>query len=306
MSNVTLFSKQELPDFLQNAGVSELTKQIAGRARVKRIVPKNGIFRKVVGGEEMGKVKGNLDVVIINTLPQVGRIFYAQAWSADAEPTSPDCFSNDGRSPDPKANNPQSSRCDSCDQNTKGSGQGQSKACRYSRRIAVLLAEDFDTNLEGEVYQMNLASKSLFGAGDANNAHTFESYAKYLSSNGRSIDQIVTQISFNENNDNQSVLFTPTRYINRHEYEISQRVADTPETKALISMTPSQADGVVKKPVAIEAPVPTPTPRPAPKAVVEEEEVEEPVKRPSKKVEPAEVPAKKNLASVVSAWSSED
>ena len=305
MSNVTLFSKQELPDFLQNAGVSELTKQIAGRARVKRIVPKNGIFRKVVGGEEMGKVKGNLDVVIVNTLPQVGRIFYAQAWSADAEPTAPDCFSNDGRSPDPKANNPQSSRCDSCDQNTKGSGQGQSKACRYSRRIAVLLAEDFDTNLEGEVYQMNLASKSLFGAGDANNAHTFESYAKYLSSNGRSIDQIVTQISFNENNDNQSVLFTPTRYINRHEYEVSQRVADTPETKALISMTPSQADGVVKKPVAIEAPVPTPTPKPVPKAVVEAE-VEEPVKRPSKKVESTEVPAKKNLASVVSAWSSED
>ena len=161
MSNVTLFSKQELPDFLQNAGVSELTKQIAGRARVKRIVPKNGIFRKVVGGEEMGKIKGNLDVVIINTLPQVGRIFYAKAWAADAEPTAPDCFSNDGRTPDPKANNPQSSRCDSCDQNTKGSGQGQSKACRYSRRIAVLLAEDFDTNLEGEVYQMNLASKSL-------------------------------------------------------------------------------------------------------------------------------------------------
>ena len=90
MSNVTIFSKQELPDFLQNAGVSELTKQIAGRARVKRIVPKNGIFRKVVGGEEMGKVKGNLDVVIVNTLPQVGRIFYAQAWSADAEPTAPD------------------------------------------------------------------------------------------------------------------------------------------------------------------------------------------------------------------------
>ena len=126
-----------------------------------------------------------------------------------------------------------------------------------------------------------------------------------MSSNGRSIDQIVTQISFNENNDNQSVLFTPTRYINRHEYEVSQRVADTPETKALISMTPSQADGVVKKPVAIEAPVPTPTPKPVPKAVVEAE-VEEPVKRPSKKVESTEVPAKKNLASVVSAWSSED
>ena len=97
------------------------------------------------------------------------------------------------------------------------------------------------------------------------------------------------------------MLFTPTRYINRHEYEVSQRVADTPETKALISMTPSQADGVVKRPMVIEAAKPAA----APKAVVEAE-VEEPVKRPSKKAEPAEVPAKKNLASVVSAWSSED
>lgn len=303
MSNIALFN-QDVPDFLRDAGVSELTKQLAGRARVKRIVPKNGIFRKVVGGEEMGKVKGNLNVIIVNAAPNVGRIFYAKAWSQEAEPTSPDCFSNDGRSPDVSASNPQSSRCDNCNQNTKGSGQGQSKACRYSRRIAVLLEEDFNTNLDGEVYQMNLASKSLFGESNGDNTHTFESYTKYLGSNGKSIDHVVTQISFNEDNDNQSVLFAPTRHINRHEFEVSQAVANTPETKALITMTPSQADGVTKKaaaPLVLEAAKPMPV-----KVVEEEVEVEEPVKRPStKKVETAEVPAKKNLASVVSAWSSE-
>ena len=48
MSNLALVS-QELPDFLRNAGVSELTKQLAGKTGVKRIVPKNGIFRKIVG-----------------------------------------------------------------------------------------------------------------------------------------------------------------------------------------------------------------------------------------------------------------
>jgi hypothetical protein len=91
---------EDLPDFLQTAGVSALTKQLAGKTGVKRIVPKNGIFRKTVGGEEMGKVKGNLDVIIVNASPAVGRIFYAKAWSPDAEPTAPDCFSNDGRTPD--------------------------------------------------------------------------------------------------------------------------------------------------------------------------------------------------------------
>ena len=179
MSNLTILS-QDLPDFLQTAGVSELTKQLAGKSGVKRIVPKNGIFRKTVGGEEMGKIKGNLNAIVVNASPAVGRIFYAKAWSPDAEPTAPDCFSNDGRVPDEGSANKQAERCDNCTQNTKGSGMGNSKACRYSRRIALVLEEDFGTSLEGEVYQMNLASKSLFGDGAGDNTHTFENYSKYL------------------------------------------------------------------------------------------------------------------------------
>ena len=288
MSNIVL--SQDLPDFLQQQGVSELTKQLAGRSGIKRIVPKNGIFRLVVGGEEMGKIKGDLNAVIVNAAPKVGRIFYAKAWSADAEPTAPDCFSNDGNTPDAKAANPQARNCNDCPQNVKGSGQGQSKACRYSRRIAVLLEQDFGTNLEGEVYQMNLASKSLFGDG-GNGTFTFENYTKYLSSNGKSIDYVVTRISFNEDNDNQSVLFNPTRFINRNEFDVAQKVANTEQTKALVVMTPSQADGVTKQP-AIAAPV----------AKAEEPE---PTKRANKKADAAEPNDKKNLADVVSAWSDE-
>ena len=285
MSNIVL--SQDLPDFLQQQGVSELTKQLAGRSGVKRIVPKNGTFKLMVSGEEMGKIKGDLSAIIVNAAPKVGRIFYARAWSPDAEPTAPDCFSNDGTAPDAKAANPQARNCNDCPQNTKGSGQGQSKACRYSRRIAVLLEQDFGTNLEGEVYQMNLASKSLFGDG-GNGTFTFENYTKYLSSNGKSIDYVVSRISFNEDNDNQSLLFTPTRFIKRNEFDVVQKVANTEQTKALVVMTPSQADGVTKQPALA-----------APKA-----EEPEPTKRASKKAEP-EAGGKKNLADVVSAWSDE-
>lgn len=299
MSNnqLQLFS-QDVPDFLQNAGVSELTKALVGRPRLKRLVPKNGIWTKMVGGEAMGKLKGDIDVIIVNAAPHVGRVFYAKAWTPDAEPTAPDCISNDGRTPDPKSANVQASRCDDCPQNIKGSGQGQSKACRYSRRIAVLLKSDFGTPLEGEVYQINLASKSLFGDSEGN-AHMFENYKNYLGNNGKSIDHVVTRILFNENNDNQSVMFTPVGYVNRQEFDVVQRVGSTPETKALVSMTPSQADGVTKLPAPM-----------AKKVVaddVEDVEVAEPVKRPSKKEEVTEAPkAKKNLAAVVSAWSDEE
>ena len=296
MTNLTIIN-EDLPDFLQNAGVSALTKQLAGKSGVKRIVPKNGIFRKTVGGEEMGKVKGSLDVIIVNASPAVGRIFYAKAWTPDAEPTPPDCFSNDGRTPDAGAENPQSERCDTCQQNIKGSGMGNSKSCRYSRRIAMVLKEDFGTSLEGEVYQMNLASKSLFGDGSGENTHTFENYSKYLSNNGKSLDYVVTQISFNEENDNQSVLFTPTGYINKAQYAVTSEVAKKPDVLKMVVMTPYQAD-MAGKAAKLEAPTPKAA---APKV---ESPIEEPTKR-EKKAEPKPT-VKKDLDSVVKAWSDED
>lgn len=292
MSNLTIID-QNLPDFLQTAGVSELTKQLAGKSGVKRIVPKNGIFRKMVGGEEMGKVKGAINVVIVNASPKVGRIFYAKAWRPDAEPTAPDCFSNDGVTPDAGANNPQASACNDCPQNIKGSGMGNSKACRYSRRIAMVLEEDFGTALEGEVYQMNLASKSLFGDSVGDKTHTFENYSKYLANNGKSIDHVVTQVSFNEENDNQSVLFTATRFINKNEYDVTSKVSARPEIQKMVYMTPYQADASGRAP-RLEAP----------KAAAEATTDAEPKKRESKKPEaPA---AKKDLDSVLKAWSDEE
>ena len=288
MNDITIVD-QNVPDFLRDAGLSALTKQLAGRTGAKRIVPRNGIFRKVVGGEEMGKVKGPLNVLIANASPSVGRIFYAKQWSPDAEPSAPDCFSNDGRAPDAGANNPQSDRCDTCPQNIKGSGQGQSKACRYSRRLAVLLEEDFGTALEGAVYQMNLASKSLFGDSPSDKVHPFENYAKYLANNGKNIDHLVTTIVFNEDNDNQSVLFTANRYIHRKEFEVLNKVGAQPEAQRLVVMTPYQADASGKA---------------ALKQIAAPEEVE-PTKRETRKPEapPAE---KKDLKSVLKDWTSEE
>jgi len=285
---------QNLPDFLQTAGVSELTKQLAGKAAgTPRIVPKNGIFRKVVGGEEMGKVKGAIEAVIVNASPKVGRIFYAKQWTPEAEPTAPDCFSNDGQSPDAGSANPQSDRCDSCQQNIKGSGMGSSKACRYSRRIAMTLVEDFGTSLEGRVYQMNLASKSLFGDPVGDNTHPFEGYTKYLSNNGKSLDYVVTQISFNEDNDNQSVLFTPMRYITKEQFSVTSKLTTKPEVQKLVLMTNYQADVSGRAP-KLEAP-----------KAAKVAEVSVPTKRESKKAE-APIATKKDLDSVVKAWTDEE
>ncbi len=297
MSNITILN-QDLPDFLQNAGLSELTKQIAGKSGVKRIVPKNGLFRKMVGGEEMGKVKGSINVVIVNASPKVGRIFYMKQWTPDAEPTSPDCFSNDGVAPDAGAANPQSARCDSCDQNIKGSGMANSKACRYSRRLAVMLEENFNSALENDVYQMNLASKSLFGDSHSDKTHKFENYSKYLANNGKSLDYVVTEISFNEDNDNQSVMFTATRFINKAEHAVTSKHSASPETRKMVTMTPYQADTSGRN----QAPAPA---LEAPKVDVEDAVEVAPKKREVKKTETPVPTAKPALDSVVKAWTEE-
>ena len=294
MSNITVID-QNLPDFLQQAGVSNLTKQLAGNSGIKRIVPKNGIFRKVVGKEEMGKVKGSMNAVIVNASAHVGRIFYLKAWTPDSEPSSPDCFSNDGVSPDSGSANPQASRCDSCPQNIKGSGMGNSKACRYSRRIALMLEEDFGTSLEGTVYQMNLASKSLFGDGAGDNTYTFENYTKYLANNGKSLDYVVTQLSFNEDNDNQSVLFSPVRFINKGEYEVASKAAAKPEVQKMVILTPYQADMSGRQLAA---------PEPQAKAEIDEA-IPEPTKRESK-AKAAEPAPKKEIKDVLKAWGDEE
>lgn len=294
MSNITVID-QNLPDFLQQAGVSNLTKQLAGNSGIKRIVPKNGIFRKVVGKEEMGKVKGSMNAIIVNASSHVGRIFYVKQWTPDSEPSSPDCFSNDGVSPDSGSANPQASRCDSCPQNIKGSGMGNSKACRYSRRIALMLEEDFGTSLEGTVYQMNLASKSLFGDGAGDNTYTFENYTKYLANNGKSLDYVVTQLSFNEDNDNQSVLFSPVRFINKSEYEVASKAAAKPEVQKMVILTPYQADMSGRQLAA-----------PEPKAKAESDEaIPEPTKRESK-AKAAEPAPKKEIKDVLKAWGDEE
>ena len=331
MSNITVID-QNLPDFLQTAGVSALTKQLAGNAGgVKRIVPKNGIFRKVVGTEEIGKIKGSMNIVVISASPKVGRIFYAKAWSPDSEATSPDCFSNDGQAPDAGSVNKQSERCDSCPNNIKGSGMGTSKACRYSRRIALVLEEEFGTSLEGEVYQMNLASKSLFGDGSGNNTHTFENYSKYLANNGKSLDYVVTEVTFNEDNDNQSVLFTPTRFINKDEFAVTSKVAAKPEVQKMVMMTPYQAEAskpttiaVFSSNTSIKDAITNASPEAvadlafkvtqgrdrtntadiaaaAMSAVLEEGEEPQPKKREGKAAA-VDAPAKKDLNSVLEAW----
>lgn len=296
MSNVALFNNQ-LPDYLKQVELDDVTKALAGGggSQVKRIALGNNKFVLKVDGTEVSKTNSDkLEVVIVNASKHISRTFYAKAWDPKADAAPPDCWSNDGEKPDPSVKNPQSANCMGCPQDINGSGQGNTKACRKNRRIAVALAADLD----GDVYQMTLQSKSIFydmkDPGDLDHM-PFNQYAKYVGSQGYNLNTLVTEMRFDEDSTVGKLFFRPVRFLEKHEWEQAKKLGDTPAAKNAITMTVAQADGVKPKlaaPTKAEAPT-----------EVEAEAVPEPKKREEKKVEPT---AKRDLKAVMSGWSTDD
>ena len=294
MSNVALFNNQ-LPDYLKEVELDDVTKALSGGgSQVKRIALGNNKFVLKVDGTEVSKTNTDkLEVVIVNASKHISRTFYAKAWDPKAEAAPPDCWSNDGEKPDASVKAPQSSACANCPQDINGSGQGTTKACRKNRRIAVALAADLD----GDVYQMTLQSKSIFydmkTPGDLEHM-PFNQYAKYVGSQGYNLNSLVTEMRFDGDSTVGKLFFKPVRFLEKDEWEQAKKLGETQAAKSAVTMTIAQADGVKK----LEAP--------AAKAEVVEVEVEsipEPKKREEKKAEPT---AKRDLKAVMSGWSADD
>lgn len=204
----------------------------------------NGTFKRIVNGEQIGKaIRSEINVIIVGALPKVSRIFYREKYSLDKEPTLPNCWSNLGDKPEPGVPDPQHANCADCPMNIKGSGENGGRACRYQRRLAVLVEGD----TQYDIYQFSVPAKSLFGKGHGN-VHPFESYVRFLLANGESPDTVVTNIRYDDDADHMELLFTPVRNITEEEYEAVLAAQSKPEVDLYTKITVAQTDGVTKKP----------------------------------------------------------
>jgi len=178
VSNVTIFSQDAVPAFVKNrTGLSAVAKALAGSGGGdggKRISIKGGVFRLYSAGKEVAAIEERyLDVVIVAAAPDIGRVFYMKSY--DGESNAPDCWSSDGKKPSADASNKQAATCADCAQNVAGSGQNNSRACRFQQRVAVVLAND----MEGDVLQLTLPAKSIFGKEEGDN-RPLQAYARFL------------------------------------------------------------------------------------------------------------------------------
>lgn len=273
----------------------------SGGITTRRISLKGGKFRQFVNGEQMHVSKENeMNIVIVDAAP-LSRTYYEGTYDP-ANPTPPVCWSNDTNTKKPAeaVENPVARSCDDCPNNVKGSGQGQSRACRFGQRLAVALEGDLNT-----VYQLQLPATSIFGDAKGDKM-PMQAYARFLKANGAPAAAIVTTMFFDEDAEVPKLYFRPARPLTEEELEVVSKAMDSEDTKRAIEFTVAQTD----KLIATDAPAPA---KEEPKAEPVEEkkaskglfadadEVEEP-KKVSKK---PQVEESSDLASIIDDWDDE-
>ena len=304
MSNLSVFNSANVPAFAQGGELSETARSLMGGTinTSRRISIKGGVFRIVAGGKELASIEErHLDIIVVKAAPKVSRIFYAKSYDGD-NITGPDCWSNEGDVPDVSIKAPQSKTCMACDQNVAGSGQGNSRACRYQQRLAIMLADNPD-----DILQLVLPATSIFGK-EEGDKRPLQAYVKHLAlaSPPVDIEKIVTRMKFDTKAEAPKLHFAPTRWLTTVEYELARAKGMTQEALDAIRQTASQVDGVKPRaPLALAGTPPVEMVAKAPKTAPIAEADEEPeVRKETSK--PTSVPAKKSkLADIVSDWDDE-
>lgn len=286
MSNELAVLEGGLPSYLKGLDIDATTKALmgSGGGESKRISIRGGVWRMIVNGKEVAKNEDRaMNVVIVAAADKVSRTFYAKQYSEGGEVTAPDCWSANGDFPDQRVTTPQAKRCMDCRQNEKGSGMGDSRACRYSQRLAVVLASD----LEGAVMQLTLPAASIFGSGEPGK-WPLQTYARMIGGKGVPITAVVTEMRFDTDSATPRLTFKPIRVLTPEEHSIVIEQGKSQAATRAITMTVAETDGAKAAPALA--------------AASKEEPLEEttPVKRAAKKEGPQV--EKKDLAAILDAW----
>jgi len=304
MANIALFKQGNvaLPDYLRES--DEITKALAGGTSGKQISIKGGVWRMIVGGEEVAKNEDRaMNFIVVAANPNTNRTFFAQKYE-EGKDIQPTCWSEDGVKPNDEvpADQRQCGTCAQCPQNIAGSGEGTSRACRYSRRLAVALEND----IEGNIYRLQLPAKSIFGRPEGEKM-PLQAYAKFLSGHGVPMSGVVTEARFDTSEAVPVLKFRAVRPLSREEWESVKEVAKSEDALRAIEfkMVVKSKDGAAPaaKPAAALFNGASVAAREEPQA---ETDIEEPVKRASKKPAVQAAPASKDVSAVLDAWGDDE
>jgi hypothetical protein len=239
--------KMNLPaniaDFMAKM-MEDATGGIQGGAAVNRISIKNGRFRLMVEGSEVGvRNDPTLDVVVVGVNPGVSKVYYKAAYDPKQEPSAPDCSSNNGVVPDGSSTNKQSVSCADCPQNVWGSKINQQsgakvKACADYKRLAVVL----DGELDGDMYQLQVPGGSL---------KSWKAWVEQVKVNRSNLLAVTTRVDAT----NQSLIFGKGRVLNPNEVKTCVHAAMSDGVNNLLNNNAATLDGASSEEKFTSAPV---------------------------------------------------
>lgn len=303
MSDLDLFKGNALVNGDLFKSLMDANKKMAGGtgASGRRISIRGSRFRMMVDGEQVSVSKESTMNMVVVDAASIARTYYEGTFDPE-NPSAPTCWSADTRTPsdDVPEDQRMASRCTDCPMNVKGSGQGDTRACRFSQRLAVMLEGETD-----QVYQLQLPATSLFGAAEGGNMG-LQAYIKYLSAHNTPAIAVMTEMRFDDDATAPKLYFKPVRALDEEELQAAIALRDSDEAKKAIEFTVAQTDAVQKKPEAEpkkEAAKAKPKPEPKAEEPTAEAEVEEPTKvekAPKPKADP--VKSADALADVLDNW----
>ena len=301
MSGMTLFGGgNPLVNSDLFKSLQDMNKTLAGSGNSsgKRLSIKGGKFRLMVDGEQVSVAKNSeINIVVVNAAP-VSRTYYEGTYDPN-NATAPACWSADTRvpSPDVPAEQRKAARCADCPMNIKGSGQGDSRACRFNQRLAITLEGKPD-----DVYQLQLPATSIFGEAK-DGKMGMQAYAKFMDAHNTPIIAVMTEMYFDENAETPKLYFKPIRPLDEPELIAAVAAKDSEEATKAITMTVGQMDGAKKAAPPAAKPAAPKAPALAAPSADEDDEVLEPTKVVTKKAD-APKPAG-DLAALVGQWDDE-
>lgn len=242
MSELSLFSGNQLVNSELFKSLQEVNDNLlsgASSVATRRISIRGSKFREIVNGDQVNVSKeSTMNIVIVNAAP-VSRVYYEGAYDPNTV-TPPTCWSADTRTPaeEVPVESRQASRCAECPMNIKGSGQGETRACKFGQRIAIASESDLDT-----VFQLQLPATSIFGEAKGN-LMPMQAYAKFLHAHNTPAIAIVTEMSFDEDSDVPKLYFKPVRPLEESELTKAVELKDSEASERAITMYVHQTDGV--------------------------------------------------------------
>lgn len=217
-----------------------------------KISTKGSRFRLVEDGVET-VVGTEMSVVIVGANPKVSKIFYARVFDPN-DVSPPDCFSDDGIVPDSSVSEPVHTSCITCPNNILGSkvnpGGAKSKICSDQRHLAVVAAADPE-----KVYGLSVPVSGM---------KALREYFKSLSNYGLIPQEVVTELSFDDEASYPKLLFSRKGFVPEKGLPIIEKIEASPDVLAATrQIDPSHqlaapkpivtTDKVVAKPKPVES-----------------------------------------------------